>query len=153
MKDIHENITKEDLEQRKSRRREIELLRGRLKLLAGRDRIIMTMYMENGNSVRQISRLLKVSESKVARRIRQLTRRLVDSEYIECLRSRDKLYKHQLRIAKDYFLTGLSVEKIAEKRSCSNYHVRKTLDDIQSLVGDLQNLDLVIPMGKESESE
>ena len=148
MKEIHENITKEDLEQRKNRRREIELLRGRLKLLAGRDRIMMTMYMENGNSIRQIARLLEVSESKITRRIRQLTRRLIDSEYMECLRSREKLYKHQLRIAKDYFLTGLSVEKIAEKRMCSCYQVRKTLHDIQSLVGNFQNLDLVIPRGK-----
>ena len=139
IEEIHENITKEDLEQRKKLRREIELLRGRLKLLAGRDRILMTMYMENGNSIRQIARLLDVSESKITRRIRHLTRRLIDSEYIECLRLREKFYEHQLRIAKDYFLTGLSVEKVAEKRQCSCYRVRKTLHDIQSLVGNIQN--------------
>jgi predicted DNA-binding protein YlxM (UPF0122 family) len=139
MKEIHENITKEDLEQRERRRREIELLRSRLKLLAGRDRVLMTMYLENGNSIRQIARLLCVTESKVARRIRRLTRRLIDSEYIECMRAREKFYEHQLRIAKDYFLTGLSVEKVAEKRRCSCYRVRKTLREIQSLVGNLQN--------------
>lgn len=153
MIEVHENITKEDMEQRKSRRREIELLRGRLKLLAGRDRIIMTMYMENGNSVRQIAKLLKVRDSKVTRRIRLLTRRLVNNEYIEYLRSSEKLYRDQLRIAKDYFLRGLSVEKIAERRSCSSYQVRQTLDDIQGLVGSLQDLEMVIPAGKESESE
>ena len=139
MKEIHENITRGDLEQRKTLRREIELLRGRLKLLAGRDRVLMTMYMENGNSIRQIARLLGVTESKITRRIRCLTRRLIDSEYIECLRARDKFYEHQLRIAKDYFLTGMSVEKVARKRRCSCYQVRKTLHEIQSLVGNFNN--------------
>ena len=139
MKEIHENITRGDLEQRKTLRREIELLRGRLKLLAGRDRVLMTMYMENGNSIRQIARLLGVTESKITRRIRCLTRRLIDSEYIECLRARDKFYEHQLRIAKDYFLTGMSVEKVARKRRCSCYRVRKTLHEIQGLVGNFNN--------------
>ena len=140
MKKIHENITTENLVERRKRRSELDLLRSRLKLLAGKDRVLMTMYMENGNSIRQIARLLGVTESKVTRKIRSLTRRLVDGEYIECLRARERFYGHQLRIARDYFLAGLSVEKVAEKRRCSCYQVRKTLHEIQSLVGNFRKM-------------
>jgi predicted DNA-binding protein YlxM (UPF0122 family) len=137
MKKIHENITAENVVVRRRCRSELDLLRSRLKLLTGKDRVLMTMYMENGNSVRQIARLLGVTESKVTRRIRSLTRRLIDGEYIECLRARERFYEHQLRIARDYFLLGMSVEKVAEKRRCSRYQVRKTLHEVQSLVGNL----------------
>jgi len=34
---------------------------------------------------------------------------------------------------------GMSVKKVAEKRLCSCYQVRKTLHEIQSLVGNIQN--------------
>lgn len=139
MKEIHENISKENVVVRRKSRSEIDLLRSRLKLLVGKDKVLMTMYMDNGNSIRQIARLLGVTETKVKRRIRRLTRGLIDSEYIECLRARDMFYEHQLKIAKDYFLMGMSVKKVAEQRRCSCYQVRKTLHEIQSLVGNIQN--------------
>jgi len=112
----------------------IDLLRSRVNLLTGKDKLLMTMYLENSNSFRQMARLAGVNETRIARRIHKVTKRLLDGEYITCLRNRNKFSKTEMAIAKDYFLSGLSMKKIAGKRRCSYYRVRKTLKKIQRLV-------------------
>jgi len=134
MQTVHENIAQEALEARKTVRDRIELLRSRVSLLTGRDRLLMTMYLENGNTFRQMARLAGVNEANIARRIHKVTKRLIDGEYITCLRNRDKFTEAELAMAKDYFLLGLSQKKIALKRDCSTYQVRKILKRIQHLV-------------------
>lgn len=136
MKKIHTNISQKTLEAKNQYRDEIDLLRGRLNLLNGKDKVLMTMYIENGNSFRQIARLTGISDTSIARRINRLTKRLLDSQYIICLRNRDKFTREQMTIAKDYFLTGLSIRKIAIKRHRSFYHVRETMKKIQSILKD-----------------
>lgn len=114
------------------------MLRSRLNLLAGTDKLLMTMYIEHGNSIRQIARIRGAAESSIARRIRAISKRLTDGPYIDCLRCRDKLTGLQLAIAKDYYLMGLSMRRIAAKRRWSYYRVRDTLIGIQSIVDELQ---------------
>jgi predicted DNA-binding protein YlxM (UPF0122 family) len=111
-----------------------DLLLGRLELLAGKDKVLMTMYLESGASFRQLAELAGVSEVAIARRIRTLSARLTDGEYITCLRNRDKFSAFELSIAKDYFLTGLSTRKIAASRHCTRYSVRKTIKRIKELL-------------------
>jgi len=134
MQETHANISEETLEARKRHRGQIDLLRARLTLFEGRDKVLMTMYVENGNSVRQIARLLGVSEASMSRRIHTLTKRLTDGQYITCLRNRGKFTMHQMDIAKDYFLMGLSIRKIAAKRGWSRYRVHQTVKTIQRLL-------------------
>ena len=112
----------------------IDLLRSRVNLLTGKDKLLMTMYLENSNSFRQMARLAGVNETRIARRIHRVTKRLIDGEYITCLRNRNKFTKTEMAIAKDYFLLGLSMKKIAGKRRRSYYRVRETLKKIQRLV-------------------
>ena len=52
----------------------------------------------------------------------------------ECLRNRDKLTSRQLNIAKDYYLMGLSMRRIAAKRRWSYYRVRDTIIEIRNIV-------------------
>jgi hypothetical protein len=134
METIHENISNETLEAKNQHRDQIDLLRSRLYLLDGTEKVLMTMYIENGNSFRQIAQLLGVNETSIARKIHHITKRLISSEYIFCLRNRDKFNKYQIDIAKDYFLTGLSIKNIAAKRHQSYYSVRKTLIKIQNII-------------------
>ena len=134
MKKIHANISEEALEEKGCLRDQIDLLRGRLSLLDGQEKVLMTMRVENGNSFRQIARLLGVDETTVARKIHRLARRLIDGKYVSCVRNRSKFTKHQMEIAKDYFLTGLSVRKIARRRQWSRYRVRKALMKVQGLM-------------------
>lgn len=112
----------------------IDLLRSRVGLLTGKDKVLMTMYIENGNSFRQMARLVGVNEASIARRIYKVTERLMNGEYITCLRNRYKFDRGELDIAKDYFLAGLSMKKIAVKRDSTYYCVRKTLKKIQGII-------------------
>ena len=136
MKKIHTNISQKTRETKNRYRNEIDLLRGRLNLLNGKDKVLMTMYLENGNSFRQIARLTGISDTSIARRINGLTKRLIDGQYIVCLRNREKFTREQMTIAKDYFLTGLSMREIAIKRHWSFYHVREVLKKVQSILKD-----------------
>ncbi len=135
MKETCEEAPETRLQARTQRRDHTDLLRSRLCLLEGKEKVMMTMYVENGNSFRQIARLLGVSEASISRRIHALMKRLVDGEYITCLRARGKLNPDQIRIARDYFLLGLSVSNVAAKRCTSCYRVRQTIKKIQRLAG------------------
>lgn len=134
MKKIHANISQGTLKAKNDWRNRIDALRSRVGLLAGKDKLLMTMYLENGNSFRQIARLTGVNISTVARRIHKLAKRLTNGEYITCLRNREKFTGAELVIVKDYFLVGLTRREIAAKRNCSVYQVRKILKKVQHLV-------------------
>jgi len=138
MKRVHENIGERTGNVNDLHRGGIELLRSRLNLLAGTDKLLMTMYIEHAVSIRQIARIRGVSEASVARRIRAITKRLTDGPYIDCLRNRDKLNGRQLAVAKDYYLMGLSMRQIAAKRRRSYYRVREALNEIRSIVTEPQ---------------
>lgn len=134
MKKIHANIPESTLTAKITYRDRIDLLRSRFNLLAGKDKLLMTMYLKNGNSFRQMARLTGVNEVNIARKIHKVTKRLLDGEYITCLRNRDKFTGTEMGIAKDYFLLGLSMKKIAKKHDSTYYRVRETLKKIQRLV-------------------
>ena len=138
MKRVHENIKEQTISVKDLRRGRIELLAGRLNLLTGTDKVLMTMYIRHGNSIRQIARVRGVSETSIARRIRAISKRLVEGPYINCLRCREKLTSRQLAIAKDYYLMGLSIRRIAAKRRWSYYRVRDTIIEIKSIVNEPQ---------------
>jgi uncharacterized protein YerC len=112
----------------------LDLLRSRVELLAGKDKVLMTMYLENGTSFRQLAQLAGVSEATIARRIRRLTARLTEGEYITCLRNHGIFNEAELNIAKNHFLRGMSIRKIAASRHCTFYNVRKTLRRMKGIL-------------------
>ena len=138
MKRIHENIAEQTINVKDLHRGRVELLRSRLNLLTGTDKLLMTMYIQHGNSIRQIARIRGASESSIARRIRAISDRLANGPYIDCLRCRDKLTSLQLAVAKDYYMIGLSMRRIATKRRWSCYRVREVLSQIQSIINQPQ---------------
>jgi len=131
MNKINEDITEEELKVRVKYRDSIDLLRSRLSILSGEDKLMMTMYWENDNTLRQISTLAGVSRLCIARRIDKITKRLMEGKYIICLRNRDKFTRRQMAIAKEYYLLGLSIKKIVGKRGWSYYRVRQILQRIK----------------------
>ena len=107
-------------------------------MLSGTDKLLMTMYLEKGNSIRQMAQLAGVSEAIIARRIRRLTERLTQGEYIACLRNRDRFTESQMAVAKDHFLLGLTFEKIAGKRNVTFYRVRQTVKEIKQTIRSIE---------------
>jgi len=134
VKTIHGNISQISVDTGSEHRERVDVLRSRVGLLDGKDRVLMTMYIENGNSFRQMAKLTGVREETVARRIRRVTKRLMNGEYVMCMRNRDKLGWGEMEIAKDYFLTGLSIKKIARKRKATYYGIRQILKRIEAII-------------------
>lgn len=137
MKRIHVNIPESRTEARIEFRDRVELLRSKVSMLTGEDRLLMTMYIENGNSFRQMARLIGIKEANVSRRIHKMTKRLMKSEYITCMRNRHKFSQEERHIARDYFMEGLSIKKIAAKNDSTYYRVRKTLKKVQKILAQL----------------
>lgn len=134
MNNIQEDITEEALKPKSKYRERIDILRNRLSMLRGEDKLLMIMYWENGNSLRQISKLAGVNRATIARRIHKLTERIMEGQYITCLRNRNRFKKREMAIAKDYFMLGMSIKKIAGKKQWSSYRVRQTLNKIKRLL-------------------
>ena len=118
------------------RRQSADILRDRLNLLDGNDRALMEMYLEAGSSFRQMARLAGVNEVTVARRIRSMTRRLVNGQYLNCLRHRERLTAMELKVAKDYYLKALPIRQISARRGWSYYHAQRTVAKIRRLLGE-----------------
>jgi predicted DNA-binding protein YlxM (UPF0122 family) len=106
---------------------EVEVLRQRLGLLSGMDRALMTMYLDKGARLGQLAELLGINRTSVARRIRRLTRRLIDERYMVCVQNRSRLTPLQLRILRDHLLHGLPLRRIARNLGLSYYVVRKNM--------------------------
>jgi DNA-binding CsgD family transcriptional regulator len=111
----------------------IELLRSRVGFLKGKDGALMKIYLENAGTFRQMARIAGVNESNIARHIHKLIRRLLDGQYIECLRNREEFTQEQIEIARDYFVDGLPMSEIADRREITYYYVRKTMKKIQRM--------------------
>jgi predicted DNA-binding protein YlxM (UPF0122 family) len=111
----------------------IDLLRSRVGLLTGKDRALMKIYLENSGTFRQMARIANVNEANIARRIHKLVCRLLDGQYITCLRNRDKFTQEQIEMARDYFVDGLPMGEIADRHETTYYEMRKTMKKIQRL--------------------
>jgi predicted DNA-binding protein YlxM (UPF0122 family) len=111
----------------------VELLRCRIGLLTGKDRVMMEMYLDGTGTISQMARLAGVNEANIARSIHKIVRRLIDGQYITCLHNRDKFSDEELEISRDYFVDGLPMKEIADRREISYYRVRRTMRKIQRL--------------------
>ncbi|MHC4337529.1 MAG: hypothetical protein ACYSTG_06215 [Planctomycetota bacterium] len=124
MQRIYSNSPRTVSKTKTAYRGRIDLLRSRIGLLTGKDKLLMTMYLENGNSFRQLARLAGVCEANIARRISRITRRLLDGEYITCVRNRGRF---------------TSQRNIASKRRCSIHQVCKILKRVQEIIRTADN--------------
>ena len=114
----------------------VDILRDRLDMLDGDDRALMEMYLEAGSSFRQMARLACVNEVTVARRIRSMTRRLVNGQYLNCLRHRETLTAMELKVARDYYLKALPIRRISARRGWTYYRTQRTVAKIRRLLGE-----------------
>ncbi len=126
-------LVESDLDRGPAQRETMELLRSRIDLLTGTDRTLVMMYLENGNSVRQIAELAGLQTSTVARRIHRIVERLHDETFLLCLKQRDCFSEIELAIVKDYFVLGLSARRISSNRNVSYYRARAAIRKARQL--------------------
>jgi hypothetical protein len=108
-------------------REAIEVLRLRAHCLASEDRALLEMYLEHGNSFRQIGRIMGLDSRNVARKVRGIVRRLMDDTYETCMGNRDEFNGRELRIIRDHFVRGLSERHISRHRAVPRYRIRAIL--------------------------
>jgi len=135
VKVYHDNVGVESGDIRRCRRDMIEVLRRRVGLLRGKERLMMKMYLENGNTVSQLARLAGVNQSSMYRRIRRLKKRLIHGEYIKCVRMRWKFSKIEMDVAREHFLEGRTYKEIAERHGCTSYRINKIVRTIRGRLG------------------
>jgi len=139
MKSINQNMSVGTSLARRGLREQTETLRRRIGLLEGTDKVLVRMYIENGNSFRQIAILTGVGEATIARRIQKIIGRLTDGKYMTCVRHRDKFTRTERELAKGYLLQGLSIRQISEKHKWSYYRARRMVKRIEWLIELLEN--------------
>ena len=139
MQQIHSNLPYSIAKAKNEHRSRIEFLYSRVGLLSGMDKVLMTMYLKNGNTFYQMSKLSGFSETTISRRINRISKRLTNGDYIVCLRNRDKFTGWELKVANDYFLKGFSIRKIAAKHHRTYYRVRETILKIREVIEETNN--------------
>ena len=117
---------------------QIDTLRNRFYLLETQDRMIMSMYLDNEMSFRQIALLLNASPGKISRRIRKIIFELTKGKFILCMKKRELFTRPEIDIAKDYFVGGLSIKQIAERKNMSIYQTRELLKEIRHNINTIQ---------------
>lgn len=124
-----------ELSDNRNRQREIlDVLRHRKELLKGEAKVLMTMYLEDGKSYRQIARSLGIPPSTIFCRIQRLSKLLTGKSYHIYRNCRKKLIKEYKEIARDYFLMGLPILQIAKKHQCSRNKVKQDIEKILNLI-------------------
>lgn len=134
MEQLHEYLSQRTAQNKVESREEFELLRSRIELLKGKDRHLMRMYLDNGNSIRQLALLASVSEATIARKVSGIVKRLIDERFTVCQRHSDMFTKSEMTIAKEYILLGYSIRKIAAKRHWSYYRTRRAVEKIMKTI-------------------
>jgi DNA-directed RNA polymerase specialized sigma24 family protein len=119
----------------------VDLVRQRLGLLSGKDKIMMSMYYVDGCSIRRIAGLLEMNEGSLSRRIRKISGRLLSGRYMRCLRNRRFFANSELRTAQDYYVNGQTIGQIAARMGCSYYEVRRVIERIEAILELLEKTD------------
>ena len=108
-------------------RRFTETLTQRIPLLAGEDRVLMSLYLDDGHSFGQIARLIGASPTTIARRVRRIARHLADETYPLCLAQKSAFSRLELAIVRDHFVRGHTCSQISRQRRLTYYRVRTTI--------------------------
>ena len=124
-----------------SKREILDVLRHRKELLDGDAKLMMTMYLENGNDYRQIARALGVSPSTIYFRIKKISKQLTGKSFHIYRNCQNKLNNRYKELARDYFLMGIGPLKLARKYRCSRYKVKHDIEKILKLVEAEQKMD------------
>jgi DNA-directed RNA polymerase specialized sigma subunit len=120
-------------------RSKVEKIRKRAEQLAEPERTLVRMFLDNANSFRQISQLLGISEASVSRRVKKIIGRLSDPSIDGVLNKGDKLGRRQRKIARDFFLRGMTVKKIAHKYGMTYYNTRRIINLLRKLSTQRKN--------------
>lgn len=126
------NLTNKNQKDIQLFRNSIEVIRNRAELLDEPDKTLLITYLDNENSFRQIAKLIGVNEATVSRRIKKIIRRLENNTVKLTHKNIQTLDDSQRKIARDYFIKGISRRKISKKYHLPYYKVRKIIRIVET---------------------
>jgi len=140
MKNLSDSANILDFHETRREREFGERIWARAHLLTNRDRALLALHVDAGNSFHQIARLLGVRPTTIARRIRKITERLTDQTYPLCVRSAERFTELELTIIKDFFVRGISMSEISRDRGVSYYRARATVQKAEGFTASIRSL-------------
>jgi transposase-like protein len=138
MTHLNASFIADDCEPRRERRDQAERIWTRADLLGNEDRTLLRLHLDHGSSYRQIARLMGVRPTTVARRIRRITKRLLDDTYPACRRHRTCFSPLQLAVIRDFFARGMTMRNISRKHHITYYRVRSTVLAAQQFAASIR---------------
>jgi len=114
-------------------RRRLEKFESRIANLPVTDRQLVKIFM-TGLTFSQIGFMAGVSPATVSRRLVRIAKRLSSANYIYALGYSREFDPAQMQILRDYFVAGLSISAIADKRKRSRGYVRRVITALEKIV-------------------
>lgn len=104
-----------------------DLVRRRLNWLEAEDRLLLELHLNFSVPLTHLAKVHKVNIHTLYRRIRRLTHRLIQGNYVAVRHYGQHLSLLDRQIAYDCFIQGLGYRRIVQKRAVSDVEARKTL--------------------------
>ncbi len=136
MKTEFKLIDKDTKQKTTDTRNTMEAIRHRAQFLSEPDRTLISMYIDNTNSYRQIAKLAGVNEVTVARRIKKILKRLSNNSYDIISLNCERLSKLEQQLAREYFIKGIPLRLIAKKHKLSYYKTRQIISFIKRMTNN-----------------
>jgi len=122
-----------DADRLAARREVVEVLRARLDLLGGADRVLLKMHLDARSSFDEIAKLTGLNRSSVCRRIHRMIHRLYDQTYVRCAAAHDRFSAPELMVVRDHFVRGLSLQRICREHNLCYYRVHRIVERARRL--------------------
>jgi len=117
-----------------NRRLLVEKAQDRLHLLRAEEFKILGPYLLHGMPLAALSRLLNMERRRLARRLEQLLRGLVDDRYISLRRYDEVIAPRSLEIGYERFIRGDSYQAIARRHHLSGWQVRRICEKLEAFI-------------------
>jgi DNA invertase Pin-like site-specific DNA recombinase len=103
-----------------------ETLSTRVEMLPRQQKAFVKLFLSNGK-YSSIAKVAQLSVATIARRLKRIANRMSSDNFIAALLQDDGMPAEKMKIIRDYFVNGLSINAIAKNAGLSRYEVRKII--------------------------
>lgn len=105
-----------------------EVLTARVELLSEEQRLLVRLF-QAGQSYKAIAIMAGTNEVTITRRLRRIAQRISDDRFVAAL-SGENTQDPQMKILKEKFINGKTLEQITKNAGLSKYKVRKIINRV-----------------------
>jgi DNA invertase Pin-like site-specific DNA recombinase len=98
----------------------------RVKMLPRQQRALVKLFLSNG-TYSSIAKAAQLNVATIARRLKKIANRMSSDNFIAALLQDNGMPAEKMKIIRDYFVNGLSINAIAKNAGLSRYEVKKII--------------------------